>query len=78
VNISRHEPGETRRVTVLDVIRTGRSMFVIAQDEDRPGEAHVCAYRDGFVEAAPGDRGVLIFTAGGPTGGYWHFVREPS
>lgn len=71
-----HSPGKTRRCTVLDVIRTSRSLVLIAQDDDRPGEAHVCFYAHDAVQAVPGDRGTLTFTAGGPTGGYWRFMRE--
>lgn len=43
---------------------------------DDRGEGHVCVGDAGDPEAMDGDAGVLTFTKGGPTGGYWKFERD--
>jgi hypothetical protein len=43
---------------------------------DDVGEAHICVGGAGDATAERGDSGVLSFTKGGPTGGYWKFTKD--
>lgn len=44
--------------------------------EDELGEMHVCVGAEAAdFSAKDGDAGVLTFTKGGPTGGYWKFAK---
>ena len=43
---------------------------------DENGEGHICIYGNGDVQAAEGESGHLIFTKGGPEGGYWRWLGD--
>lgn len=43
---------------------------------DELNEGHVCVGGSGDQTAKEGDTGTLTFTKGGPTGGYWKFVKD--
>lgn len=44
--------------------------------KDELGEMHVCVGTEcADFTAKDGDEGVLTFTKGGPTGGYWKFKK---
>jgi len=42
--------------------------------ELKPNEAFVLIQKPTGI-GDPGDRGIIIFTEGGPSGGYWEFTR---
>jgi len=68
--------GTVKHCDVIDVIREPKFTLLICHADDDPSnEAHVCIYRPDDVTAEKGDRGRLVFTRGGPTGGYWKFSR---
>lgn len=71
--------GTVKHVTVLKFSRChafGKPCTVTAVIEDKQ-----CKCGEGFMlvdgpdepERAPGTRGTITFTEGGPTGGYWKF-----
>lgn len=74
--------GTTRRATVLKT--NWRPAGLPAQAPsgqllmDDVGEAHICV-GDTCADftAKADDKGTLTFTQGGPTGGYWKFVKDP-
>lgn len=43
---------------------------------DDLNEGHICVGECGDATAKEGDSGTLTFTKGGPTGGYWKFVKD--
>lgn len=48
---------------------------LIKDDQD---EMHICVGEScADFTASKGDTGTLTFTEGGPTGGYWKFVKDP-
>lgn len=55
------------------VIETGRQFTML---EDDKGEGHVLINGAQDDTAEVGDTGILTFTKGGPTGGYWKFTRD--
>ena len=65
-----HEYGTTRKGKVLEIV--GRTQFVA----DDHGEGHILMAGSGDESARIGDSGSLIFTKGGPTGGYWKFTKD--
>lgn len=73
--------GTRKSCEVMDVVRSGNTVGLICHADDDPAdEAHVCIFnRKDTPEAdtaKPKDRGTLVFTQGGPTGGYWRFVKS--
>lgn len=74
--------GTTRRATVLKTSWRPAGLNPRAPSGqllmDEVGEGHICV---GDTCADPtakvGDKGTLTFTQGGPTGGYWKFVKDP-
>lgn len=43
---------------------------------DNLDEAHICVGSAADSDAKEGDTGLLTFTQGGPTGGYWQFKKD--
>ena len=43
---------------------------------DKTNEGHVLIGSAADFTAKDGDEGTLTFTKGGPTGGYWKFVKD--
>ena len=72
--------GTTKHATITDVdserTQSGKLVeFAIAVDSE--GEGWVLLGRLCWEgEIKKGDVGVLVFTKGGPTGGYWKFKKE--
>lgn len=66
--------GTQRRAKLLKIEATRRGVHVLFL-EDELGEGHVILV-DKAPSAKAGDGGVLTFTQGGPTGGYWSFSNE--
>lgn len=69
--------GTTKGAKVLDVQHTpsGRIKVLVLEADD--GEGHILvenAAQTPGVQA--GDVGQIVFTKGGPTGGYWRFTQE--
>lgn len=65
--------GATRKATILET----HEFFHVAVDE--LGEGHVLLGFDAYDETAQAnDKGILTFTKGGPTGGYWKFTKGPA
>jgi hypothetical protein len=66
--------GTTRRATLkhCDVSPFGGQCLTLV---DELNECHIIV---GHASDAgkPGDTGTLIFTEGGPTGGYWRFLKD--
>jgi hypothetical protein len=58
---------------VVEAFREGRIETIIFEADDSPKEAFVLI--DGKVTILPkaGDRGIITFMEGGPTGGYWRY-----
>lgn len=61
--------GTTRKAVVLK-----DGVYQYLQDEH--GEGHVLMGDARDHSAKPGDKGVLTFTKGGATGGYWKFTKD--
>ena len=73
--------GTTRRAKVEMVRFHPRELAVEASDGqllvDELGEMHICVGEQcADFTASEGDLGTLTFTQGGPTGGYWRFVKD--
>ena len=68
--ITRHATGETvTGARILEIVRSSRVVAIIAAAKN---EGYVIV---GHPDPLPkaGDFGDLVFTDGGPYGGYWHF-----
>ena len=66
-------PGTRKAVLVLDSGKKGPHRYVVA--EDREGEGYVLL---GAIEGelpSEGDRRVIEFRDGGPTGGHWALLK---
>lgn len=75
--------GTTRRATVKIARWRPNHLHRDSDDGqlliDELGEAHVCIGGScADFTARDGDAGTLIFTKGGPTGGFWRFVKDKS
>lgn len=55
----------------LEVLSDGTRIMAL---KDERGEGHFLVGTDSD-EAEPGDKGLLQFCQGGPTGGYWRFRK---
>ncbi len=64
-------PYGTTRKGVVEKSGNGWQIVV-----DATREAHVLMRGAQDDSAEVGDRGTLTFTDGGPTGGYWKFVKD--
>ncbi len=64
--------GTTRRAKLLESRRSGVQVVV-----DELKEGHVLVFGAGDKTAQQGDSGILTFTKGGPTGGFWKFTKTP-
>lgn len=73
--------GTRKPVEVIQVFRDLKKTVLMCQDTaPAPGvkpEGYVCMYAGCvYPGVGIGDRGTLVFTEGGPTGGYWAY--EPA
>ena len=72
--------GTTRRASVLVARWRPHGLDQRASDgqiiKDDRNEMHVCVGGCGDPSARDGDSGILTFTQGGPTGGYWKFKKD--
>lgn len=70
--------GTTRRAKVLIAKMAPPSMTPAQFIKDENGEGHICiGEKTADFTAQDGDTGTLTFMAGGPTGGYWKFTKDP-
>jgi hypothetical protein len=71
--------GTQKRVAVvsIDAIRNSGDTYILACKEDLTDEGFVLVCR-GRPDAKFGDRGVITFKPGGPTGGYWAYEKTES
>lgn len=67
--------GSTRHAEVVSVEESGTRLGKIVALKDELGEGHVLIGPSSSDPCEPTDRGVLVFTQGGPTGGFWRFVN---
>jgi hypothetical protein len=66
--------GTWKPCVVIERIASKRQVALICEADGEPRQAHACFYRpEDAPEARAGDRGVLVFTRGGPTGGFWRW-----
>jgi hypothetical protein len=71
-----HAFGTTRRATVAGANPSSVPARLLQLVKDDQGEYHflACGAQDETAEV--GASGTLTFTEGGPTGGYWKFVKD--
>ena len=68
--------GTEKKVRVINKERLANGLLLILVETDPPKEGHVCIYDDQHLEAKaaqPNEKGIITFTKGGPTGGYWDY-----
>jgi len=72
--------GTRRRVRVISVDHSREATIIACQDDIELNsisgqvlEGYVCMYEPGTVSAKVGDRAILVFSKGGPTGGFWDY-----
>ena len=63
--------GTAKAVEVLEV----QPGLLMCKDGDNEGYIIIDGYADENA-AKPGDRGTIMFTAGGPTGGHWVYTAN--
>jgi len=71
--------GTQKNVTVVSnepISNSGDTYFLNCLEKET-GEGFVLIRR-GKSDAKPGDRGVITFKPGGPTGGYWEYEKADS
>lgn len=65
-------------VEVLEVKDTMGYQVSVFRQVDDPTSAYMLLNERGAVVAEPGQVGLLVFTEGGPTGGFWKWQADPT
>ena len=68
--------GTTLRGTVFVAKITSQHSKTAQLVIDERNEGHVLVGNAADFSAVQGDDGTLTFTKGGPTGGYWKFIKD--
>lgn len=72
--------GTVKRGRVLRVDdTTTHTILTVEEIDPTAGDkgGFILIDRRGDAIAKPGDMGTMVFTKGGPTGGYWKFTPDP-
>lgn len=73
--------GTKKHGTIVQASRMpgGFNLLFLDSSQDGKTEGFFLVFDHDHAEASkakPGDKGVITFTRGGPTGGYWNYVGD--